>query len=256
MVWIPVPNRVRWLWPAAMVVLVALAAPAAGALSAAEPSFTTDFRLRDCTFTSRGQSLYYVLQPGHQLVLAGDDNGTATETIITVLNQTRRVGGVETRVIEERHSEDGELVEISRNFFAICRQTQSLFYFGEEVDMIEDGVVVGHDGAWLHGVNGARAGLMLPAQPLLGARYYQEIAPGVALDRAEVIALDEVAVTPAGRFTGVLRTRETTPLEPGAVDDKRYAPGIGLIEDGAQRLVRYRLGWGVRPPDDADDDDD
>lgn len=248
------PARVRWL--ATLLVLVVLAGPVTGTLSATEPAFTTDFRLRHCTFSSRGQGAYFVLQPGHQLVLAGQENGTARETTITVLNQTRRIGRIETRIVEEQHLEDSELVEYSRNYFAVCKQTNSLIYFGEDVDMIEGGVIVGHDGAWLHGVNGARAGLMMPALPLLGARYYQEIAPGVALDRAEIITLDEVAVTPAGSFTSVLRTRETTPLEPGVVDDKLYAPGIGLIADGAQRLARYRLGWGVRPPDDEDGDDD
>ena len=62
--------------------------------------------------------------------------------------------------------------------------------------------------------------------------------------------------TPAGRFSRVLKTVETTPLEPGSSGVKHYAPGIGLIQDGAATLVRYRLGWGVEPPDDDDDDDD
>lgn len=49
---------------------------------------------------------------------------------------------------------------------------------------------------------------------LLGARYYEEIAPGVALDRAEIISINETINTPAGKFTSCLKKEETTPLEP------------------------------------------
>ena len=76
------------------------------------------------------------------------------------------------------------------NYFAICKETNSVIYFGEDVDNIENAVVVNHDGSWLAGVKGARAGLIMPGMPLLGARYYQEVAPGVALDRAEIESLD------------------------------------------------------------------
>jgi hypothetical protein len=186
-------------------------------------------------------------------VLAGKEDDTPVGLTITVLNETRRIGKVETRIVEERHTEDGDLIEVSRNYFAICRQTNSVFYFGEEVDFIEDGAVVGHAGAWLAGVNGARPGLIMPGLALVGARYYQEIAPGVALDRAEIISIDEVLRTPAGRFTRCLKTVETTPLEPGATDFKVYAPGIGLIQDGPLLLVRVRQGPGQ--PDDDDDGD-
>jgi hypothetical protein len=223
---------------AAAVLLVVLVAQA-GAQTARQPTFTDDFRLDDCTFASRGQTTYFILEPGYQLVLAGRDEGEEVNLTVTVLDETRRVGAVETRVVEERETEGGELVEISRNFFAFCRETSSVFYFGEEVDIYEGGVVVDHEGAWLHGVDGARAGLMMLGLPVVGARYYQEIAPGVALDRAEVVSLTETCQTPAGAFQRCLVTEETTPLEPGVREAKRYAPGIGLIQDGPLLLVSH-----------------
>jgi hypothetical protein len=154
------------------------------------------------------------------------------------------IEGIETRVVEERETEDGELVEVSRNYFAICNRTNSVIYFGEEVDIYEDGVIVGHEGEWLAGVDGARPGIIMPGTVLVGARYFQEVAPGVALDRAEIVSLTATVQTPAGRFTRCLRTRETTPLEPGEVEFKSYAPGIGLIQDEVLRLVRI-----IRPGD-------
>jgi hypothetical protein len=80
---------------------------------------------------------------------------------------------------------------------------------------------------------------MMPGLPLLHARYYQEIAPGVAMDRAEVVSLSDSLSAPSGKMTGLLRTEETTPLEPGVREYKLYAPGIGLVRDGSLRLVSY-----------------
>ena len=81
--------------------------------------------------------------------------------------------------------------------------------------------------------------LMIPALPLLGARYQQEVAPGAAQDRAEIVSVSETVKTPAGEFKNCLKIEETTPLEPDNIGYKYYAPGIGLIQDGAVRLVSY-----------------
>jgi hypothetical protein len=143
------------------------------------------------------------------------------------------------RMVEEEEWKYGELIEISRNFFAICPDTNDVFYFGEEVDMYRDGVLVSHSGAWLAGENGAKAGLMMPGEPVLGMKYYQEIAPGVAMDRAEIVSLDDDFETPAGTFSNSLRTTEGTALNPLEREDKTYAPGIGLIQDASLLLTEY-----------------
>lgn len=157
---------------------------------------------------------------------------------ITVLNETKVVDGVETRVVEEKETENGQLTEISHNYFAISRRTSDVFYFGEDVDIYKNGKVLDHKGAWLSGVAGARFGLMMPGTPLLGARYQQEVAPKVAMDRAEVVSLTEMAETPAGKFEKCLKTEETSSLEKGG-GHKLYAPGIGIIHDGELKLVKY-----------------
>jgi hypothetical protein len=204
-----------------------------------ENEYTASFRAEDCTFSSTGRNPFFILEPNYQLVLAGGDASEAAEVIITVLNETRQVNGTETRVIEERESIDGELVEISRNFFAICEETNSVFYFGEEVDDYENGNIISHEGAWLAGEDANRAGVIMPGTILLGARYYQEIAPNVALDRAEIIDMGEVIQTPSGDFSDTLITRETNPLEPDVAELKYYAAGIGLIQEEDLMLQRY-----------------
>ena len=204
-----------------------------------ETEYTTSLRAEDCTFSSTGRNPFFILEPNYQLVLAGGDASEAAEVTITVLNETRQVNGTETRVVEERESIGGELVEISRNFFAICEETNSVFYFGEEVDDYESGNIISHEGAWLAGEDANRAGVIMPGTILLGARYYQEIAPNVALDRAETIDLGEVIQTPSGDFTNTLITRETTPLEPDVAELKYYAVGIGLIQEEDLMLEHY-----------------
>lgn len=179
-----------------------------------------------------GGNEFFSLEPG--LVLSFE-SGDETLTI-TVLNETRVVDGVTTRVIEERETAGGELVEVSRNFFASDSTTNDVYYFGEEVDIYENGVIVNHEGAWLSGQNGARFGLIMPGHAVVGDRYYQEFAPDVALDRAEHVAVDETVMTPAGTFNNCLHVLETTPLEDGE-SHKWYAPGVGLIQDADAVLV-------------------
>jgi len=150
------------------------------------------------------------------------------------------VDGVETRVVEERETKNGKLIEVSRNFFAISRRTKDVFYFGEEVDMYKDGQVVSHAGSWLSGVTGAKFGLMMPGTVSLNARYYQELAPRVAMDRATIVGVSETVKTPAGEFTNCVKVKETTPLEPFTAEYKYYAPGIGMVQDGALQVGEAR----------------
>jgi hypothetical protein len=197
------------------------------------------FDLDDCTMSSSGSNSYFVLQPGYQLTLEGQEDGDRVLLILAVLNETKIVDGVETRVVEERESENGELIEVSMNYLAICTESKDVFYFGEEVDMYEDGMIESHEGAWLAGEDGATAGLLYHANPVVGMKYYQEIAPGIAEDRAEIISLDEILKVPAGNFSKVLKVEETTPLESREREFKYYAAGIGLLQDEDLKLTRY-----------------
>lgn len=207
--------------------------------SEGENEYTSSFRAEDCTFTSTGRNPFFILEPNYQLVLSGGDAGDVAQVMITVLNETRDVNGTETRVVEERETLGGELAEISRNFFAICEETNSVFYFGEEVDDYENGILIAHEGAWLAGEGANKAGVIMPGTILLGARYYQEIAPDIALDRAEIIDMGEVIQTLSGDFTDTLITQETNPLEPDVAELKYYAAGIGLIQEEDLKLERY-----------------
>ncbi len=206
--------------------------------------FTEDFMLETCTFTDTGKNPFFSLVPGDELVLVGVEDKEELEVVITVLSDTRQVtvdgiGTISTRVVQELESVDGELAEISKNFFAICEETNSVFYFGEDVDIYEDGEIVSHDGAWEAGVDGALPGLVMPGTFLLGARYFQEMAPDVAMDRAENAAMNLTIEVPAGTFQNSVMIFETSSLASSDRSIKFYAPGIGLIVDETVRLVEY-----------------
>lgn len=182
---------------------------------------------------------FFPLFVGDELVLEGeDDEGTFLEIIITVLDETEVVAGVTTRVVEEEESEDGEIVEISRNFFAQAPDG-TVCYFGEDVDDFEDGMIVGHDGEWRAGENGNLPGIIMPGNPQVGQVFQQEAAPGIAEDQAEIVALGETIDIPAGMFSDTLTSLDCNPNENGATDEKVYINDIGLAIDEDAELVSF-----------------
>jgi hypothetical protein len=226
-----------------------LAAGSAVPVASGQPAkedWAKTFAVDKKDFVSSGSSRYFRLEPGYELKLEGREGLSKVILIVTVLGETRVVDGVETRVVEERESKGGTLVEVSRNYFALNTADKGIYYFGEAVDIYENGKVTSHEGAWESGRDGARFGLLVPGAPRPGMRFYQEVAPGVAMDRAEVVSITESIRSPAGEFRGCLKTEETTPLEPGAKEYKVYAPGIGLVGDAS--LVLVSCGFAKKQP--------
>ena len=201
--------------------------------------FEDTFPEKTNDWASIGSNDYFILQPGYQLVLEGVEKGKKHQITITVLNETKVLDGVETRVVRETGTVNGKVKEDTRDYLAFSKKTHNVYYFGEEVNDYKHGKISGHGGSWLSGVNGARYGLMMPGKPLLGYRHYQEVAPGVGMDRAEIVSLSEKTETPAGKFEKCLKTEETSPIEQGVKEYKLYAAGVGIVDDDGVKLVKY-----------------
>ncbi len=207
--------------------------------------FTSEFFIEDCTFMSQGGNHFFSIEPGCKTVFQGENDGETVDLEITVLNQTRDITldingapkTITTRVVEEREWEDGELVEVSLNYFAICRETNGIFYFGEDVDNYDEGEIENHDGAWIAGQGDNKPGLIMPGTFLPGAKYYTEIAPGEALDQAENTEMGLTMTTPAGTWNKCVKVRETSGLDPEDLSIKYYCPGVGMVEDDDLELV-------------------
>ena len=201
--------------------------------------WTDAFDIEKCQFAASGQNKYFILRPQYQSVFEGIEGSDTTRLVVTVLNETKKIREIETRIVEERESVNRDIIEVSRNYYAICTNTNTVFYFGEDVDIFKDGKLVSHSGSWRADSGGARAGVMMPGIILLGSRYYQEMAPKIAMDRVEIVSTTDTVETPAGWLTPCLKTEETTPLEPKTKEYKFYAPGIGLVKDGDLLLVKF-----------------
>ena len=201
----------------------------------ADSSWASAFSLAKSDVAANGRNPYLILEPGYQLVLEGSD----ARTTITVKDETRTIDAVDTRVVETCETQGDELIEICKNYFAVSQKNNDVLCFGQDVDIYLGGRVVAHDGAWRAGADGARFGLKMPGRPRLYAKHYQEVAPGVAMTRAEVVELGVTVSTSVGEFKGCVHTTETTPLRRGQVVHKWYAPGIGLVQRDKLVLVKY-----------------
>ncbi len=245
-----------------MILMVLGTLASAVALASDDAVYTEDFPIEACRFVPWGGNPYFRLRPGrvarysNASCVAGGECEDLEEVRITVLPEIRkirmridgRVSTIRTRVIEEFETENGELKETSRNFFATCLPSRDVYYFGEDVF---DGDGQPMADAWLAGRNGARPGIIMPGGAfLLGSRYFQEVAPGVALDRAEHVGLGFEIESPAGGFDDCVRIEESTPLDPDSISDKSYCAGVGLVLDDELELVSIYDPYGRWSDDD------
>src|SRR5262245_11285991 len=74
--------------------------------------FTDTFMQDSCAFLARGRNAFFVLEPGYQLILEGMEGREKRRLVVTVLNETRKIGGIETRIVEEKESVNDETIEI------------------------------------------------------------------------------------------------------------------------------------------------
>ena len=174
-------------------------------------------------------------------------NGTETNTV-TVTGRTKQILGVTCIVAQDTVSVAGQVTEDTEDYF-----TQdvdgNVWYFGELSKTFENGDLTSLEGSWRAGVSNASPGMIMPAAPTVGTTYRQEFALGTAEDAAEVLSVTGSATVPATSCAGTcLVTREFSPLEPNADEQKYYAPGIGMIlevesDTGIRNeLVRFTRG--------------
>ncbi len=192
-------------------------------------------------FTTGIDNPYFPMPVGRQLVLEGREDGESLRVEITVLDETEEVAGVTTRVVQETEYEDGELVEISRNFF-VQAPDGTLCYYGEDVDDYDEGVIVGHEGAWRAGVGANVPGILIPGMPRAETKFYQEFAPGIAEDRSAVIEVGVAITVPLGTYADSLHAIDWDPLDgddSGDGEDKYYARDVGLVVDAEVSLISF-----------------
>ncbi len=180
------------------------------------------------SFTSVVDNPYLPLLPGASWVYEGVSDGDDVRIETTVTADTREVMGITAVVVRDTEYVDGELAEDTYDWFAQDAEG-NVWYLGEETAEYEDGEVVSTEGSWEAGVDGGLPGIVMPADPQPGDAYRQEYLAGEAEDMAEVLTTGQEVNVAAGAYTDVVVTQEWTPLEAAVVEEKSYAPEVGMV---------------------------
>jgi hypothetical protein len=173
---------------------------------------------------------YLPLTPGTTLTYRGKLDGKQATDVFTVTHDTKVILGVTTTVIRDQVFQGDELIEDTFDWFA-QDAGGNVWYFGEDTKELENGEVVSTEGSWEAGVRGARAGIFMPAEPMVGQVFKQEDANNVAEDCSRIVDLNASVKTQFVTSDNALKTEEFSLLEPDVLDNKFYVPGIGLVQE-------------------------
>jgi hypothetical protein len=178
-------------------------------------------------FTTRIDNQWFPVIPGTTYVYTGIEGGARARDVVSVGRETITIAGVRCRVVHDRLYRRGKLAERTEDWYAQDR-SGNVWYFGEDTAELDSkGHVTSTEGSWTAGVKGAKPGIVMLAHPVVGKSYRQEFFKGQAEDFARVIGVFR-AIRGGGEAQTVL-TEEWTPLEPGVLDHKLYARGIGNV---------------------------
>ncbi|CAN5418824.1 hypothetical protein BH18ACT1_BH18ACT1_17110 [soil metagenome] len=197
---------------------------------------------------------YLPFRAGARWVYEGTDEEGTERIEVTVTPERRMIEGISATVVRDTVTLDGELVEDTFDWYAQDRNG-NVWYLGEDTTEYEGGEVVSTEGAWEAGVDGARAGVIMRADPAVGDAYRQEFYRGEAEDMAEVVRRGDAATVPAGSFEDLLTIKEWTPIEPEVVEENSFALGVGVVleekvagGEGRIELIEHTPAAGLSSP--------
>ena len=179
-----------------------------------------------------------------QVIQLGEEAGTRLRFEVTRLPETKTIEwdgqSVETVQSQFVAYGDGRVLEVATDYFAQA-DDGAVWYFGEQVDNYEDGVIANNDGTWLAGKDGP-PGMIMPADPQVGDVYRPENVPDVVFEEVTVLEVDQTVPGPRGDVEGAIRIQER--LMDGATEGKTFAPAYGefqAIVESEQELVEMGL---------------
>ena len=200
-----------------------------------EPIYDPKIILND--FVSEINNKFFALVPGTMFIYEAETEDGMERNEMYVTNNTKVVLGVDTVEVWDRVWLDDELIEETLDWYAQDK-SGNVWYFGEDSKEYSLGKVTSTKGSWEAGVDGAKPGIIMQAEPKIGQSYRQEYYKNIAEDMAQVVSIDESVTVPYGSFTGCLKTMDWNPLEPGTDEHKYYCPDVAgvvlevSIEDG------------------------
>ncbi len=235
----------------------AASSSSASADSASLPQGTESVQLDPADFTTKIDNPYLPFAPGDRWIYRGTSaDGPPQRIVVKVLPQTKVVAdGIEGAVVHDVAYEHGRLIENTYDWYA-QDSAGNVWYLGEDTKAYDPGSSKPDtSGSFEAGVDGAQAGVVMPADPTQGMTYRQEYYAGEARDEAEVLGTGQQAEVTAGHFPDALLTAESSPLEPKIEELKFYARGVGNVaaisvsgETDREELLRYEPASGKTIP--------
>jgi hypothetical protein len=222
---------------------------ATGTAATSLPVGSKPFKMNPADFTTEIDHPYWPMKPRSRWIFRETDaEGSVSRVVVTVLDETKTIMGIEARIVHDQVSEKGEVKEDTFDWYAQDAEG-NLWYLGEDTTEYENGKPKTKEGSWEAGVDGALAGVILPAHPEVGMTYREEYYKGHAEDGASILSVDAFAKVPYGTFDHGIQTRNFSGIEPDTIEEKIYAKGVGVVLEltvsgGSDRteLVRYKEG--------------
>lgn len=203
---------------------------------------------------------WFALPIGREFEYEGETDEGTENIEIEITGDTKTVLGIKTLVYRDIVWVDGEVVEDTRDYLA-QDNAGNVWYFGEDVDNYEDGAIADHDGSWLAGVDGAKPGYWMKANPKVGDFYKQEFYAGEAEDEAKVLSVTEKVKIGLGNYKDCLKIQDIVPGDP-VVEYKYYCKQVGGLvleakpaEGERIELVDYETDDGTDADEDEEEDD-
>jgi hypothetical protein len=235
--------------PRRSLVLVLLLVLVALAVAGGSASVGTAVPTSRSGFSARVTNPWFPLLPGSVYRYRGVKDGEPSTEIMIATRRTKTIDGAPCVVVSDRLFLRGRLEERTLDFYTQDAKG-NVWYFAERTaELDRNGKVKNTAGSWMAGVHGAKPGIFMFAHPRPGLSARQEYLKGQAEDHFEVVSMDNAVTVPFRSFRHTMLTKEWTPLEPGVLDHKYYARGIGTVleqtvKGGNERneLVSFRRG--------------
>lgn len=186
-------------------------------------------------FVAGVDNRYFPLVPGDTLFYRNkiiEDGETTVEDIyVAITHDIRVILGVKCMVVHDfvKDHTTRKLLEDTYDYYA-QDHAGNVWYFGEYTKSYDPDGSVSTEGTFIAGVDGAKPGIIMPHNPHYRHPYRQEYYVGHAEDQGVNLSTRNTVKIGYGTFYNCLKTAEYTVLEPGVIENKWYAPGIGLIQ--------------------------
>ncbi|MDP9189035.1 MAG: hypothetical protein M3O25_07275, partial [Actinomycetota bacterium] len=138
------------------------------------PQGSEPAELDPAEFSTEIDNPYWPMSPGSKWIYNEADPEGDKKVVVTVTDETKQIAnGIEAVVVHDEVSQNGEPIEITDDWYAQDSEG-NIWYLGEDTAEYRNGKVDNTSGSFEAGVDGAQAGIAMPADPVPGLAYRQE----------------------------------------------------------------------------------